>query len=181
MDLLLLIAGLSILLAALAVIALLVKQLQTARVNESAANERLSAKQSEMELIQQSQSRLSSENSSLLSEVQTSREELVSVKTSLDAERRQFEEKLALLNESKEQLGEAFKNIANEIFEDKSQKFTSTNRESLNAVLTPLNEKIQRFEKRVEETYDKESKERYSLAKEIENLQKLNTQKLSMI
>ena len=175
MDLLLLIAGLSILLAALAVIALLVKQLQTARVNESAANERFSAKQSEMELIQQSQSRLSSENGSLLYEVQTSREELVSVKTSLDAERRQFEEKLALLNESREQLGEAFKNIANEIFEDKSQKFTSTNRESLNAVLTPLNEKIQRFEKRVEETYDKESKERYSLAKEIENLQKLNT------
>ena len=175
MDLLLLIAGLSILLAALAVIALLVKQLQTARVNESAANERLSAKQSEMELIQQSQSRLSSENSSLLYEVQTSREELVSVKTSLDLERRQFEEKLALLNESKEQLGVVFKNIANEIFEDKSKKFTSTNRESLNAVLTPLNEKIQRFEKRVEETYDKESKERYSLAKEIENLQKLNT------
>ena len=64
MDLLLLIAGLSILLAALAVIALLVKQLQTARVNESAANERLSAKQSEMELIQQSYSRLSSENGS---------------------------------------------------------------------------------------------------------------------
>tara|TARA_X000001036_G_C20432482_1_gene705791 strand:+ start:212 stop:748 length:537 start_codon:yes stop_codon:yes gene_type:complete len=175
MDLLLLIAGLSILLAALAVIALLVKQLQTARVNESAANERLSAKQSEMELIQQSQSRLSSENGSLLYEVQTSREELVSVKTSLDLERRQFEEKLALLNESKEQLGVVFKNIANEIFEDKSKKFTSTNRESLNAVLTPLNEKIQRFEKRVEETYDKESKERYSLAKEIENLQKLNT------
>lgn len=175
MDLLLLIAGLSILLAALAVITLLVKQLQTARVNESAANERFSAKQSEMELIQQSQSRLSSENGSLLYEVQTSREELVSVKTSLDLERRQFEEKLALLNESKEQLGVVFKNIANEIFEDKSKKFTSTNRESLNAVLTPLNEKIQRFEKRVEETYDKESKERYSLAKEIENLQKLNT------
>ena len=175
MDILLLIAGLSMLLAALAVIALLVKQLQTARVNEAAANERFLAKQLEMELIHQSQSRLSSENSSLLSEVQTNREELASVKTSLDLERTQFEEKLALLNESKEQLGEAFKNIANEIFEDKSKKFTSTNKESLNAVLAPLNEKIQRFEKKVEETYDKESKERYSLAKEIENLQKLNT------
>ncbi|MDG2250682.1 MAG: DNA recombination protein RmuC [Gammaproteobacteria bacterium] len=175
MDILLLIAGLSMLLAALAVIALLVKQLQIARVNEVAANERFSAKQSEIELIYQSQSRLSGENSSLLSEVQTNREELASVKTSLDLERTQFEEKLALLNESKEQLGEAFKNIANEIFEDKSKKFTSTNKESLNAVLAPLNEKIQRFEKKVEETYDKESKERYSLAKEIENLQKLNT------
>ena len=57
MDILLLIAGFSMLLAALVVIALLVKQLQTARVNEAAANERFSAKQSEMELIHQSQSR----------------------------------------------------------------------------------------------------------------------------
>ena len=93
----------------------------------------------------------------------------------MDLERKQFEEKLSLLNESREQLVITFKNLANEIFDDKSKKFTATNKESLNAVLNPLQERIQRFEKRVEETYDKESKERFSLAKEIENLQKLNT------
>jgi DNA recombination protein RmuC len=175
MELLLTIASLGLLLAALAAIAVLVKQLQTAKINEAAVVERLTAKQSELELSQETQAQLSQENNSLTSEVQSNREELASVKTSLDLERKQFEEKLALLNDSKEQLSVAFKNIANEIFEDKSKKFTSTNKESLNAVLNPLHEKIQRFEKRVEETYDKESKERYSLAKEIENLQKLNT------
>ena len=93
----------------------------------------------------------------------------------MDLERKQFEEKLSLVNESREQLVITFKNLANEIFDDKSKKFTATNKESLNAVLNPLQERIQRFEKRVEETYDRESKERFSLAKEIENLQKLNT------
>ena len=169
------IASLGLLLAALAAIAVLAQQLQTAKINEVAATERLSAKQAELELSQETQAQLSQENVSLTTNLQSNREQLASVRTSLDLERKQFEEKLSLLNESKQQLSEAFKNIANEIFDDKSKKFTSTNKESLNAVLGPLQEKIQRFEKRVEEAYDKESKERYSLAKEIENLQKLNT------
>ncbi|HJN96145.1 MAG TPA: DNA recombination protein RmuC, partial [Gammaproteobacteria bacterium] len=45
----------------------------------------------------------------------------------------------------------------------------------LEMVLNPLQEKIKQFEKRVEETYDKESKERFSLAKEIKSLQELNS------
>ena len=169
-----LIASLALLFAALAAVTVLAYQLQRAKVKEVAATERLAAKQDELDSLQTSASELSVENKSLKSDIQAYREELATIKTSLELERKQFEEKLGLLNESREQLSTAFKNIANEIFEDKSKKFTATNKESLSAVLTPLQDKIQQFEKRVEETYDTESKERFSLAKEIETLQKLN-------
>lgn len=67
-----------------------------------------------------------------------------------------------------------FKNLANEILEEKTKKFTEQNRANLDEILKPLSERIKEFEKRVEETYDKESKERFSLQKEIKNLAELN-------
>jgi DNA recombination protein RmuC len=69
-----------------------------------------------------------------------------------------------------------FKNLANEIFEEKSKRFTDQNKTNITEILKPLNEKIKDFEKRVEETYDKESKERFSLQNEIKRLFELNQQ-----
>ena len=69
-----------------------------------------------------------------------------------------------------------FKNLANEILEEKTQKFTEQNKVKLDEILKPLGEKIRAFELKVEETYDKESKQRFSLEKEIKNLADLNQQ-----
>jgi DNA recombination protein RmuC len=69
-----------------------------------------------------------------------------------------------------------FKNLANEILEEKTQKFTEQNKIKLDEILKPLGEKIRDFEKKVEETYDKESKQRFSLEREIKNLTDLNQQ-----
>jgi DNA recombination protein RmuC len=69
-----------------------------------------------------------------------------------------------------------FKNLANEILEEKTQKFTEQNKLKLDEILKPLGEKIRDFEKKVEETYDKESKQRFSLEREIKNLSELNQQ-----
>lgn len=71
---------------------------------------------------------------------------------------------------------EEFKNLANEILEEKTQKFTNQNKEKLNEILQPLSDKIKDFEKKVEETYDKESKLRFSLIEEIKRLEDLNQQ-----
>src|SRR5262249_47595735 len=46
---------------------------------------------------------------------------------------------------------------------------------NIDSLLKPLGEKIKDFEKKVDETYDKESKVRFSLEREIGNLQQLNT------
>ena len=59
------------------------------------------------------------------------------LETTLEQERRQAAEKLALLNEAREQLSLEFNNLANRIFEEKSQKFTDQNRSNLEVVLNP--------------------------------------------
>lgn len=103
------------------------------------------------------------------------REQITHLQTTLEQERKQAAEKLEFLLKAREQMSLEFKSIASEILEDKSRRFTASNRESISEILKPLNEKIQHFEKKVEETYDREAKERFSLEKEIRSLQELNT------
>ena len=83
-----------------------------------------------------------------------------SLKTSLTEQKNQNKEKLALLDEAKERMNTEFKNIANEIFESKQQLFKAESKEQLGNLLSPLSDRIKEFEKRVETSYNEESKER---------------------
>lgn len=96
--------------------------------------------------------------------------------TMLQEERRQHQEKLHSLEEARKQMAAEFKNLANDILEQKSKSFTESNRQNIENILKPLGEKIQRFEKKVEETYDKESKQRFLLQEQIKSLQDANLQ-----
>jgi DNA recombination protein RmuC len=71
---------------------------------------------------------------------------------------------------------DTFINLANDIFDRKTKDFSTQSKNNLDQILSPFNEKLKDLEKKVEETYDKESKERFSLAKEIKGLQELNLQ-----
>jgi DNA recombination protein RmuC len=95
--------------------------------------------------------------------------------TQLQQERQAAQEKLAILIEAKDALSNQFKTLANEIFEEKSKRFTEQNKENLGSLLNPLNERIQTFGKLVQDTYDKDSKERLTLENELKRLQELNT------
>jgi len=97
-----------------------------------------------------------------------------SLKTSLLEQKKHNEEKLAVLQEAKERMGAEFKALANQIFESRHKVFKAESKEQLNNILSPLSERIKEFEKRVEKSYNDESKERYSLIKEIRNLQDLD-------
>lgn len=100
--------------------------------------------------------------------------------TRLEAELRAEKEKLQArekwFKESEDNLTNRFRNLANQIFEDKSEQFEKRSKKSLDALLNPLQENIKNFEKRVESTYDKETEQRISLKKEIEQLKELNSQ-----
>lgn len=96
------------------------------------------------------------------------------LETKLELEKTQFEEKLALLKESKSELSLQFKNLANEIFDDKSKRFEERNTVALSGLLNPLQEKIKTFEKRVEDSYNAEARERFSLSSELKRLHELN-------
>ena len=63
-----------------------------------------------------------------------------------------------------------FENIANRLLEAKSEKFTAANRENIENILLPLKSDIDSFRLKVEQTYNKESKERFSLQNEVKNL-----------
>lgn len=63
-----------------------------------------------------------------------------------------------------------FESIAHKLLEEKSQKFTQANQLNIQAVLQPLNENISSFKKQVEETYEKESRIRFSLDERIREL-----------
>jgi len=63
-----------------------------------------------------------------------------------------------------------FEKIANQILEEKSGKFTEINRTNMEAILKPLGENITGFKKKVEETYDKESKQRFALEEKVKEL-----------
>ncbi|MFC1843839.1 DNA recombination protein RmuC [Thermodesulfobacteriota bacterium] len=96
------------------------------------------------------------------------------LETRLEDERKNAAEKLSLLQEARDQLKLEFQNVANKIFEDKSQKFTEQNRENIEGVLKPMREQLIDFKKKVEDVYDKESKDRVSLLTEIIHLKSLN-------
>jgi len=102
--------------------------------------------------------------------------ELAQKETELKSLMEKFDEQKAGMEQLQEKFRVEFKNLANEILEEKTKKFTEQNSVRLDEILKPLGEKIRNFEKKVEETYDKESKERFSLGREIKNLAELNQQ-----
>lgn len=107
-------------------------------------------------------------------EVSELREKNAELLAMVEAGRKQAEEKLNLLLEAKQALADQFKNLANQIFEEKSVKFVQQNQANLDVLLKPLGERLKEFQTKVEETYDKESKQRFSLQTEIAKLLVLN-------
>ena len=92
----------------------------------------------------------------------------------LEAERQQSQEKLQLLVEAREALGNQFKTLANEILEEKSQRFADQNKNNLGTLLEPLRLQINEFKGKVEQCYDTEGKERSALSAEVRSMMALN-------
>ncbi|MEX0779451.1 MAG: DNA recombination protein RmuC [Balneolales bacterium] len=101
----------------------------------------------------------------------------------LKANYRNLEEKLAdhkdEVNRLQEKFTTEFKNLANQILEEKSKKFTDQNKINLDQLLQPLGEKIKTFQKKVEDTHLSDVRERSSLQEQIKGLTELN-QKMSL-
>ncbi|HIF48926.1 MAG TPA: DNA recombination protein RmuC [Cytophagales bacterium] len=86
------------------------------------------------------------------------------------------EKKSEELKQMKNILSLEFKNLANEIFEEKSKKFSSNNKESISTILDPLKERIQNFENKVEKSNQANSEWNGRLQEQIKSLKELNLQ-----
>jgi len=95
-----------------------------------------------------------------------------------EADYRNLEEKLAERKKEidviQDKFAAEFKNLANEILEKNSAKFSDLNKNSMSELLNPLKDKILTFEKKVEEAYDKELRDKISLREEVKKLYELN-------
>lgn len=94
----------------------------------------------------------------------------------LDKERRATTEKLELLERNRDSLKQEFENLANRIFEQKSERFSQQTRTSIDTLLNPFRDQLQDFRKRVEDVYTSETRDRQALRSEIKSLQELNRQ-----
>ena len=111
---------------------------------------------------------------SLRKEREMALQNAIRLEAELETERKQGQGRIESLNEAKEALTIQFKNLANEILEDKSKRFAEQNVASLDALLKPLQTKLSEFKEQVNTSYNNEARERFALKSEIERLANLN-------
>jgi DNA recombination protein RmuC len=88
----------------------------------------------------------------------------------------QLETQRTHLDDSRKHAREEFQNLAQSILEAKSKTFSESTEKNLGQLLGPLKEKLGLFEKKVDENYASEAKERHTLKSEIARLVGLNEQ-----
>jgi DNA recombination protein RmuC len=96
--------------------------------------------------------------------------------TLLENERKHAAEKLQLLEDAREELRLQFTGLAQQIFDEKSVRFSDLNRDKLDAILQPFNNQLTALKQEITEIYRHDSRERFSLKNEIVQLRDLNQQ-----
>ena len=141
-------------------------QLQTAKeqaiIDKSSIEKQLQLSNEEKELIRSEKDSLAVQ----LSRKETDFENL----WERNLEQKQEVEKL------QEKFTKEFENLANKILEERSTKFTEQNRENMKNILSPLQDKIQLFEKKVEDTHKESIDYHAALRQQILGLREMNEQ-----
>ncbi|MCG8697182.1 MAG: DNA recombination protein RmuC, partial [Bacteroidales bacterium] len=126
---------------------------------------------------------LQSESDQLKKQIQEKGNEILNISGQLHAKERElqllnqrFLEQRKEIEEVRERFNLEFKNLANEILEEKSKKFTEQNKNNLDSILNPLRDKILEFEQKVERTHAENIKGTASLKEQIQSLRELNQQ-----
>ncbi|MCJ8152483.1 DNA recombination protein RmuC [Chryseobacterium sp. SSA4.19] len=99
--------------------------------------------------------------------------ELIAINESL---KESLETQKAEITKIQEESKLQFENLANKILEEKTERFTTLNQNNLKMILEPFQERITELKNRVNEAYEKENKERFSLAEKVRELAELNQQ-----
>lgn len=146
------------------------------------ANFEIQKKEKEESFSQQKEDFLSrldektKENSELRREKEFTALELARKNEELKNVQLKLQENKEEIEKLQDKFTKEFENLANKILDEKSNKFTEQNKKNIKDILNPLQEKIQTFEKKVEDT-QKESISMHSALKEqLLGLKELNAQ-----
>jgi len=114
-------------------------------------------------------------------ELNTSRQQVLELSNQLTARETDLTNLRQRLDEQKQEVEQLqqkfaieFKNIANEILEDKSRRFTEQNKTNISEILNPLQEKIKEFERKVDDTHKQSIVTSAELRNELKMLHDLN-------
>ena len=124
----------------------------------------------DLELLQSEQQRTSRQ----AEEITALQQSLAVARTEKKALEERLDNQKAEIESIHKQLNLEFENIANKIFEQKTETFSQLSTERLNMLLKPFDENLKEFRHQVAEVYDKESKQRFSLEDKIKELVQLN-------
>lgn len=141
---------------------------------------KLSAQHSSLNIQFQEQKQSALKQDFQIEALLTEKQDLFAKNAELSAQNENLQK---LLNTQKEEITKIqeesklqFENLANKILEEKTEKFTTLNQNNLKNILEPFQEKITDLKNRVNEAYEKENKERFSLAEKVKELAELNQQ-----
>ena len=143
---------------------------------KSSLEERILSEQKNVVGKEQEKNMLVIENKKL----QEEKEFLMTIKTRLESDLENLQTKLSEQKNEVEKLQEKFtkefENLANKILDEKSTKFTLQNKENMETILNPLQEKIKGFEDKVEKTHKESIDYHAALRQQIVGLKELNQQ-----
>lgn len=146
------------------------------KTEQSSLQERLNQVHIANDDLKQSLNKVELDRDKIREEKELLLSELARTNADFDNLKQKNDEQKAEVEKLQEKFTKEFENLANKILDEKSNKFTTQNKENLDAILKPLQEKIQHFEKRVEETNKEDITRSADLRRQIIGLKELNEQ-----
>jgi DNA recombination protein RmuC len=151
-----------------ALVAYILKQRGTTSVRDSL--------EAENRLLKEDMERAKQVEYSLREELRQSDAERVEKATLNEELNKKLESQTAEQEKNAKQMQERFENLANKILDQKSAKFTESNKENIKSLLEPLDKDIRNFRKKVEDIHEKDLSQQASLKEFLGNLQQAQTQ-----
>ncbi len=130
--------------------------------------------ESQLASAERQQSEKEQELQKLRAQSRSDAQTLASLQSDLNYSRERLNSQKEELSDLQKQFSAQFQNLAQKILEEKSAKFTQHNKENIEALLNPLNEKIKDFQERVQKTNTEGAERNSALMEQIKNLKELN-------
>lgn len=132
--------------------------------------------QTERNQFEKSLLQLSSEKENLQKEKESLAIHLAKKENDFDNLLERNKEQKQEVEQLQDKFTKEFENLANKILEEKTVKFTEQNKENLKNILSPLQDRIQLFEKKVEDTHKESIDYHAALRQQILGLREMNEQ-----
>lgn len=141
---------------------------------KNSVEQELAREQERASYLQDTSHRLEEQLAQKQAHLEAARQDLAAVQTELHHQKQLLASSQEEWQKNRALYDAEFQKLANQIFEEKSKRFTEQNRVQLDALLNPLHSRIKEFEKRIADGQRYESEQRISLREEVRQLAIMN-------